>query len=198
LVWFVPIDHAGELNESAVPGILDDASVMIGDFGIENGISKSFQFRQSVFFVDPYQAARARDIRRQNSCQSPLYVIAAQGAPPGLGEIEYLHSRIAGRCPAMLMSETGPACVKTCPSRECAELFSLFSSFDGDRQGGSFVIERNRDKRQTRKSSWPTPTSALPLKADIRRAGWHVRSVPTMDIAACPNNVGYYPRRKAH
>jgi len=80
---------------------------MIGDFGIENGISKSFQFRQSVFFVDPYQAARARDIRRQNSCQSPLYVIAAQGAPPGLGEIEYLHSRIVGRCPAMLMSETG-------------------------------------------------------------------------------------------
>src|SRR5258705_8210169 len=55
----------------------------------------------------PYQAARARDIRRQNSCQSPLYVIAAQGAPPGLGEIEYLHSRIVGRCPAMLMSETG-------------------------------------------------------------------------------------------
>jgi hypothetical protein len=108
LVWFVPIDHAGELNESAVPGILDDASVMIGDFGIENGISKSFQFRQSAFFVDPYQAARARDIRRQNSCQSPLYVIAAQGAPPGLGEIEYLHSRIVGRCPAMLMSETGP------------------------------------------------------------------------------------------
>jgi hypothetical protein len=107
LVWFVPIDHAGELNESAVPGILDDASVMIGDSGIENGISKSFQFRQSAFFVDPYQAARARDIRRQNSCQSPLYVIAAQGAPPGLGEIEYLHSRIVGRCPAMLMSETG-------------------------------------------------------------------------------------------
>jgi hypothetical protein len=101
LVWFVHIDHSGELNESAVPGILDDASVMIGDFGIENGISKSFQF------VDPYQAARARDIRRQNSCQSPLYVIAAEGAPPGLGEIEYLHSRIVGRCPAMLMSETG-------------------------------------------------------------------------------------------
>jgi hypothetical protein len=30
-------------------------------------------------------------------------------------------------------------------------LFSLFSSFDGDRQGGSFVIERNRDKLSTRK-----------------------------------------------
>jgi hypothetical protein len=39
------------------------------------------------------------------------------------------------------------------------------------------------DLGQTRKSSWPTPTSALPLKADIRRAGWHVRKVPTADIA---------------
>jgi hypothetical protein len=29
-----------------------------------------------------------------------------------------------------------------------------------------------------RKSDWPTPTSALPLKADIRRPGWHVRFVP--------------------
>jgi hypothetical protein len=30
-------------------------------------------------------------------------------------------------------------------------LFSLFSSFGGDRQSGSFVIERNRDKLSTRK-----------------------------------------------
>jgi hypothetical protein len=56
LVWFVPIDHAGELNESA-------------------------------FFVDPYQAARAHDIRRQNSRQSPLYVLAAQDAPPARGKL---------------------------------------------------------------------------------------------------------------
>jgi hypothetical protein len=35
---------------------------------------------------------------------------------------------------------------------------------------------------QTRKSNWPTPTSALPLKADIRWAGWHVRFVPEADI----------------
>jgi hypothetical protein len=48
-------------------------------------------------------------------------------------------------------SLSGAGCVKTCPSRECAELFSLFSSFDGDRQGGSFVIERNRGKLSTRK-----------------------------------------------
>ena len=76
------VDHAGELNESAVPGILDDTSVMLSDFGIKKRLSKSFQLRQRAFFVDPYQAARARDIRRQNSRQSPLYVLAAQDAPP--------------------------------------------------------------------------------------------------------------------
>jgi hypothetical protein len=38
--------------------------------------------RQRAFFVDPYQTAGARDIRRQNSCQSPLYVFTAQGVPP--------------------------------------------------------------------------------------------------------------------
>src|SRR5205807_5643768 len=81
------VDHAGELNESAVPGILDDAPAMISDFGIKKRLSKSLQLRQRAFFVDPYQAARARDIRRQNSRQSPLYVLAAQDAPPGLGEL---------------------------------------------------------------------------------------------------------------
>jgi hypothetical protein len=45
----------------------------------------------------------------------------------------------------------GPCCVKTCRSRECAELFSPFSSFDGDCQSGSFLIQCNRDKLSTRK-----------------------------------------------
>jgi len=60
---------------------------MISDFGIKKRLSKSFQLRQRAFFVDPYQAARARDIRRQNSRQSPLDVLAAQDAPVWLGEI---------------------------------------------------------------------------------------------------------------
>jgi hypothetical protein len=77
------IDHAGELDESAVPGVLDDASAMISDFGIKKCLSKSFQLRQRAFLVDPYQAARARDIRRHNSCQSSLHVLAAQDAPLG-------------------------------------------------------------------------------------------------------------------
>ena len=100
------VDHAGELGNSAVPGILDDTSVMLSDFGIENRSSKRFQSRQRAFFVYPYQAARARDIRRQNCCQSSLYVLAAQDAPRA-GEIEWLYSRIVVRCPAMPTSEMG-------------------------------------------------------------------------------------------
>jgi hypothetical protein len=41
---------------------------MLSDFGIEKCSSKRFQSRQRAFFVHPYQAARARNIRRQNSC----------------------------------------------------------------------------------------------------------------------------------
>jgi hypothetical protein len=48
------VDHAGELNESAVPGVLDDTSVMLSDFGIEKRLSESFQLRQRAFFVDAY------------------------------------------------------------------------------------------------------------------------------------------------
>jgi hypothetical protein len=81
------IYDAAELDESAIPGILDDAPAMISDFWIKKRLSKSFQLRQRAFFVDPNQAAGARDIRRQNSRQSPLYVLAAQDAPPGSGKL---------------------------------------------------------------------------------------------------------------
>jgi hypothetical protein len=96
------VDHAGELGNSTVPGILDDTSVMLSDFGIEKRSSKRFQSRQRALFVYPYQAARARDIRRQNSRQSPLYVFAAQDAPPKLGELNIHISQLwtdVGYCP---------------------------------------------------------------------------------------------------
>jgi hypothetical protein len=45
--------------------------------------------------------------------------------------------------------EIDPGCVKTCASRECAELFSPLSPFDRDCQCCSFPIQRNRDKIST-------------------------------------------------
>jgi hypothetical protein len=48
------IYDAPELNESPIPGILDDAPAMITDFGIKKRLSKSFELRQRAFFVDPY------------------------------------------------------------------------------------------------------------------------------------------------
>src|SRR5947207_10438595 len=80
---------------------------MISDFGIKKRLSKSFQLRQRAFFVDPYQAARARDVRRQNSCQSSLYVLTAQDAPPCPGKIECSYSTIVSRFPAMPKLQMG-------------------------------------------------------------------------------------------
>src|SRR5258708_1523228 len=75
------------------------------------------------------------------------------------------------------MSALGPGCVKTCTNRECAELFSLFSSYDGDRQSGSFLIERNRDKLSPRKFDVGVFTQAG-SKADLTTLKWDFRSSP--------------------
>src|SRR5258706_13612865 len=87
------------------------------------------------------------------------------------------------------MSQMGPGCVKTCTSRECAELFSLFSSFDGDCQSGSFLIQRNRDKLSTRKFDvgvFTQPGSSTDLttpKFDFRSSP---KSGLKSDIGPCP------------
>src|ERR1017187_9597757 len=77
--------------------------------------------------------------------------------------------------PRSRMSASGPGCVKTCMSRECTELFSLFPSFDGDCQSYSFLIPRNRDRLSTRKSDvgvFTQPGS----KADVKQQMLDVRS----------------------
>ncbi len=55
--------------------------------GLKSVLLRAFYLRQRAFFVDPHQAARARDIRRQNSRQSPLYVLAAQDAVASTGSV---------------------------------------------------------------------------------------------------------------
>src|SRR5467141_2063467 len=75
------------------------------------------------------------------------------------------------------MSVSGPGCVKTSTRGERAELFSLFSSFDGACQSGSFLIPRYRDKRSTRKFDvgvFTQPGS----KADLTTLKWDFRSSP--------------------
>jgi hypothetical protein len=78
---------------------------------------------------------------------------------------------------AQTSSGLGPGCVKTCARRECAELFSPFSSFEDDCQCCSFPIQRNRDKISTRKSDvgvFTQPGS----KADLKPPMIEVRSSP--------------------
>jgi hypothetical protein len=63
-----------------------------------------------------------------------------------------------------------------CTSRECSELFSLFSSFEGDCQSGPFVIQGNRDKLSTRKfdvgvfTQPGSKTEVAALRRDVRSA----------------------------
>jgi hypothetical protein len=81
------------------------------------------------------------------------------------------------------MSLMGPACVKTRASRECAELFSPFSSFDCDCQCCSFPIQRNRDKLSTRKFDVGVFTQAGSFATEIV-GPCHVRSAPDSDQRA--------------
>src|ERR1017187_7018559 len=71
--------------------------------------------------------------------------------------------------------EIDPGCLKTCMSRECTELFSLFPPFDGDCQSYSFLIHRNRDRLSTRKSDVGVFTQPR-SKADVKQQMLDVRS----------------------
>ena len=103
-------------------------------------------------------------------------------APSGRG-------RSGGRCPFTGQkrkfrfngprSVDDPGCVKTCTSRECAELFSLFSSFDGDCQSGSFLTQPNRDRLSTRKPDVGVFTQSGP-KGEV--AGYSMTSSASASI----------------
>src|SRR5450631_1859752 len=67
-------------------------------------------------------------------------------------------------------SVSGSGCVKTCASRECAELFSVLSPFYCDWQQCSFPIERNRDNISTCKFDVGVFTQAGP-RTDLRSNG---------------------------
>ena len=78
------------------------------------------------------------------------------------------------------MSALRLGCVKTCASRERAELFSPFSSFDCDCQCCSFPIQRNRDKRSTRKFAIGVFTQPRSL-SEVSARNRDVRFPPVSD-----------------
>src|SRR5258708_20173675 len=88
-----------------------------------------------------------------------------------------------------------PACVKTRASKECAELFSPFSSFDCDCQCCSFPIQRNRDEISTRKfgvgvfTQAGSKTDVTSLKCDVRCSPESRRGPVPHGQANCVNST---------
>jgi hypothetical protein len=75
------IDRAGELDQHAVAGRLDDPPAMCGDGGINQGLSGGLETNQYAFFVRTHQAAVSRDIRRQNRRKPPFHTIVGHNGP---------------------------------------------------------------------------------------------------------------------
>ena len=100
--------------------------------------------------ASPHRRLCREPRRRPDRCLFAVHTWHETDMPKDLGDVRcWVNS--GKHVLALSFSGFDPGCVKTCTSRECAELFSLFSSFDGDCQSGSFVIQRNRDKLSARK-----------------------------------------------
>ena len=97
------------------------------------------------------------------------------------------------------MSALRLGCVKTCASRERAELFSPFSSFDCDCQCCSFPIQRNRDKISTCKfdvgvfTQAGSKTEVTLLPRQVRST---LRSIRRQTTRACPKSATSGRRRR--
>ena len=68
------VDDAGELDKEAVAHRFDDATPMIGDFGIAEFAANRPQRRERAFFVGAHQPRVAGDIDGQNGGQSSLHL----------------------------------------------------------------------------------------------------------------------------
>ena len=77
------VNGAGELDQHAVTGRLDDAASMGGYCGVDEGLSERLEPGQRAFLVGTHQAAIPGDIRRQNRRQSPFHALGGQEMPLG-------------------------------------------------------------------------------------------------------------------
>ena len=80
------IDRAGELDQHAVAGGLDDATAVRGNPGIDKLLPKRLQLRKRALLIAPHQPAIAGDVRRQHSRQSSSTRSLGKNAP-WIGEI---------------------------------------------------------------------------------------------------------------
>ena len=74
------VDHAAELDDRAVAGALDDASVVHGDDRVDQVAAQCPEPRQRAIFVRPCKPAIAGDVGHQNRCE---FAGLGHGAPLG-------------------------------------------------------------------------------------------------------------------
>jgi hypothetical protein len=164
-------DGTGKFDQHTVAGGLDDAAAMFGDCGVDKRCSESLQLRQRAFLVGTNQAAITGDIRRQDSRQSPLYVLAAQDAPR-LGKLDVHHSSIMGRCPARTNVRFGVKLRRT----QCEQMSS----------GLPLKADIAQCNRHVSKVPQPDSCTAANWNAQQHRGG-HSKNSGWWQIAPSPN-----------
>jgi len=92
------IDGAGKLGQETVARGLDDASIMVGDGGIDDFTPHGLQRLQRSDFVGSHQTAIASDISRQNRRQPPLDSPNRHEAPGKLILPSGIKARGQGSC----------------------------------------------------------------------------------------------------
>ena len=73
-------DDAGEFEQEAVAGGLDDAAFVLGDLGVDQFAAQRLQAGQRAGFVLAHQPAVARNIGHENGGKPALDPLFAQGA----------------------------------------------------------------------------------------------------------------------
>ena len=66
------VDDAGELDQQAVAGDLDDAAAMLRDLGVDELAPNFLQSGEGSFFIDAHQAGIAGHVGGQDRRQTPL------------------------------------------------------------------------------------------------------------------------------
>ena len=64
------VDNAGELDQEAVAGGLDEAAVVLGDFRIDEFAPQRLEAFERAFLVRPHQPRIPRDIGGENRCET--------------------------------------------------------------------------------------------------------------------------------